>query len=145
MITTPDAFTYWHMVWDPDTHIHGENRSAPLSLDLRHDTLFRLLVTPTSDLIIQKRAARYFVDLAQTRLEDVLQYLRAFFLRMAATCDLSSPGLAVTAGGRGSEFDFPRPSPSWLMIEEFCRGLHAHPELRRQLKAVPVQSRSRKA
>ena len=86
-----------------------------------------------------RRESQRVVESRPAARQDVLQYLRDFFLRMAATCDLSSPELAVTAAGRGSEFDFPRPSPSWLMIEEFCRGLHAHPELRRQLKAVPVQ------
>jgi hypothetical protein len=87
MITTTDEITCWHMVWDSRTHIHGENRTAIVSLELPHEILFRLLVTPTSNLTIQKRAASYFTDLAQTRFEDVLQYLRAFFVRMAETCN----------------------------------------------------------
>jgi hypothetical protein len=133
------SITYWHMVWDPRTNIHGEDRTASLSLDLPHETLLRLLVTPTSSLSIQKRAASYFVHTAEARFDDVLQYLRAFFIRMAETCELSSPELTVTAAGRGSEFDFPRPSPSWIMLEEFCRRLRAHPELCRQLKDIPVR------
>jgi hypothetical protein len=138
-MTTPTPITYWHMAGDAHTHIHGEDRTASLSLDLPHDTFFRLLVTPRAHLSIQKHAASYFVDLADTQFEQVLQYLRGFFQRMAQTCDLSSPELAATAEGTGSEFDFPRPSPSWLMLEEFCRGLRHHPELCRRLKEVPVR------
>ncbi len=127
------------MVWDPRTHIHGEDRTASLGLELPYDTLFRLLVTPRSQLRIQKHAASYFVALAETHFEQVLQYLRGFFVRLAQTCDLSSPELAATAEGQGSEFDFPRPSPSWLMLEEFCRGLRPHSELCRHLKEIPVR------
>jgi hypothetical protein len=134
----PAEITYWHMVWDSRRHIQGEDRTVSLSLDLPHDTLFRLLVTPTSGLIIQKRASSYFVTLAETRFEDVLEYLRAFFVRMTEMCDLSSPELAVTASGRGSEFDFPRPSPSWAMIKEFCQGLREQRQLCSQLKQIPV-------
>jgi hypothetical protein len=139
MTTAADEITYWHMVSDPQTHIRGENRTAIVSLDLPHEILFRLLVTPTSNLSIQKRAATYFADLAETRFEDVFQYLRAFFVRMDETCNASSPELAVTPDGRGSEFDFPRPSPSWIMLEEFCRGLRRHRELCERLKMIPVR------
>jgi hypothetical protein len=139
MTATPTEISYWHMVRDSRRRIRGENRTASLSLDLPHDTLFRLLVTPTARLTIQKRAASYFFNLAETRFEDVLQYLRAFFLRLAETCDLSSPELAVTANGRGSEFDFPRPSASWLMLEEFCQGLRPQRQLCTQLKQIPVR------
>ena len=139
MTTAADQITYWHMVWDTQTHTRGENRTATVSLELPHEVLFRLLVTPTSGLTIQKRAATYFADQAEARFDDVLRYLRAFFARMAETCDLSSPGLAVRSEGRGSEFDFPRPSPSWIMVEEFCRGLRRHRELCVQLKTLPVR------
>ena len=127
------------MVWDSQTHSRGENRTATLGLDLPHEILFRLLVTPQSGLAIQKRVASYFVELAQTRFDDVLQYLRAFFSRMDAACNLSSPELAVLSDGRGSEFDFPRPSPSWIMLEEFCRGLRHHEQLCDQLRSIPVR------
>lgn len=139
MITTTDQIPYWHMVWDSRTRIRGENRSATLNLDLPHEILFRLLVTPGPQLAIQNRAASYFVDVAGTRFNEVLGYLRAFFMRLAQTCDLSSPELAVLPDGRGSEFDFPRPSPSWLMLEEFCRGLRRHKQLCDQLRSIPVR------
>jgi hypothetical protein len=139
MTETFGEITYWHMAWDAQAHIHGEDRTATLSLDLPHEILFRLLVTPRSHLPIQKGAASYFVELATTRFDDVLQYLRAFFLRIVETCDLSSPELATVAQGRGSEFDFPRPSPSWMMLEEFCKGLRHHAELCRQLRDIPVR------
>jgi hypothetical protein len=139
MITATDEITYWHMEWDTARRIRGDNRTAIVSLDLPQDILFRLLVTPTSKLTIQNRSARFFTELAQTRFDAVLTYLRAFFSRMAETCNLSSPELAVTPSGHGSEFDFPRPSPSWIMLEEFCRALQRHPELSAELKKIPVR------
>jgi hypothetical protein len=139
MTAATKEISYWHMTWDADRRIQGETRSAVVDLDLPHEVLFRLLVTPTGQLTIQRFAARTYTELAATNFDGVVAYLRAFFLRMADTCNLSSTELAVTPTGCGSEFDFPRPSPSWIMVEEFCRGLHRHQELRDALKTIPVR------
>jgi len=139
MTTATNKISYWHMTWDEDRRIQGETRSASFSLDLAHDVLFRLLVTPTGQLTNQKLAAHFYTEQAAIRFDAVVAYLQAFFLRLADTCNLSSPELAVTSGGRNSEFDFPRPSPSWIMIEEFCRGLHRHRKLRDELKKISVR------
>jgi hypothetical protein len=130
---------YSHIIWNSRTYSQSENRTATLSLDLPFEILFRLLVAPEIGFAIQKCAATYFVNLAQTRLEDVVEYLRSFFLKLNETCNMSSPELTVISIYHGSDFDFPRPSPSWLMMREFCRNLKPHAELYGQLKSMPIR------
>lgn len=119
----PKTLTYWHMVWDPRTYRHGEYRTVTLGLDLPHETMLRLVCSGALHIPI---VAAYVTSLADTRLQDVAEYLRGFLRRIQSDCQMSSMELAVRQELRGTEFDFPRPSPSLVFVHEFCRMLTRH-------------------
>jgi hypothetical protein len=128
--------TYWHMEWHPHTNLQGENRTVTLNLDLPHDTFFRLLATPGQH--IHESAARYFIGMAESRFDEVVQYLRSFFARLHHECEPSSE-MRVLPEFRGTPFDFPRPSPTWIMVEMFCTALHPQRALCEQLHADGIR------
>lgn len=130
--TREPKITYWHMEWHPQTNLQGENRTVTLNLDLPQDTFFRLLATPGQH--IHEIVATYFIGMAESRFDDVLQYLRAFFSRLHRECEPYSEMRALPAF-RATAFDFPRPSPTWIMVEMFCTALRPQRELCSQLRA----------
>lgn len=127
VVTGP--ITYWHMEWDPKTHTHGQNRSVTMSLRLPYPTLLRLLVTPSAGLQNQNLIAEYLKEELTGNEEGTIEYLGRFFALLDTECQPGATDLAVKEDKKGGDFDFPRPSPSWMMIREFCLMLRREPKL----------------
>lgn len=134
-----NSIQYWHMQWDQDCRIQGENRVVDLSLDLPYPILFRLLVTPSAGLQIQNAAASFFRIEVQRAPKEVIDYLSGFFKRIDSDCEPGAMDMRVMSARKFTDLDFPRPSPSWMMIREFCKLLKAEPVIFALLSAEASQ------
>ena len=125
------------MVWDARTHCDGEYRTAIVSLNLPYEILMRLVCSGSLHF---PKVAAHFTSLADSQLEPVAGYLKGFLTRILTECDTHSMELHVREDRKGSDFDFPRPSPSFFFIREFCQSLARHRPLYEALKSQEFRS-----
>lgn len=134
--TSPIRLNYWHMEWDPRAHIRSELREVVLGLDLGHGTILRLLCSGDEHI---RRVAEFYKSLMNTHEKDVSTLLTGFFTHLLSDCQMQSPELSVRPDKRGTELDFPRPSPSRMCVTEFSRLLAQNGALRDLLGPIGLR------
>jgi hypothetical protein len=110
---------YWH-------NQALETRTAKLAFGIPYEILLGILCHSNANV---ERAADFFLSLAKDDMRATAGYLAGFIARLAEDCDPRTGDLAVTPEKKHTAMDFPRPSPTRLLVWDFAERLARDREL----------------
>lgn len=104
---------YWH-------NEAMESRTAKLAFGIPYEILLGILCHSNANV---ERAADFFLNLAKADMRATAGYLAGFIARLSEDCDPRTADLAVTPEKGYAAMDFPRPSPTRLLVGDFAERL----------------------
>jgi len=112
---------YWH-------NEAMEKRSGRLACGTPYEILLGMLCHGNANV---DTAAAFFLSLHDSDPEAVSRYIIGFVERLYDECDTHSHTLRAIPEKRMTAIDFPRPSPTLLLVWDFARQLAQNPRLHR--------------
>ena len=100
-------------------HVRGEVEVA-FSLDLAPEVSLRILCNGADSTA---QFVTFLRNEMVSRPAETVVFVESFFCTLADALDLSESYLPAKPESVGGPLDFPRPSPSWLMLKLFVEGL----------------------
>ncbi len=119
---------YWH-------NESLEQRSARLACGTPYEILLGVLCHSNANV---DTAAAFFRSLYDIHPDAVARYLIGFIERLHQECDTHNCELRALPEKRMTAIDFPRPSPTLLLVWDFARQLARNAALYTDLSKTPV-------
>lgn len=104
-----------------------EQRLGKLGCGTPYEILLGMLCHSNANV---ERVADFFLSLYDDQSEAVSRYIIGFIDRLYHECDTNSPELKPISAKRMTAIDFPRPSPTLLLVWDFASQLARNPRLR---------------
>jgi hypothetical protein len=104
---------YWH-------NESLEQQAGRLACGTPYEILLGILCHSNANV---DSAAAFFRSLYETHPDAVACYLKGFIARLHEECDTHNCELRATPAKRMTPIDFPRPSPTLLLVWDFARQL----------------------